>query len=204
MHYQTKKNQVEEENQLIWDEINQMRERVPKERLAGVAIDQRDAYYKDGEIYPLAQGVYTPNKNLSTTKAYKGPVIQALKPTHVQDKLTYKDIINEEKMSNMELFRKHHEMAMRRQTLDGSQSTKHNTAKKLFKPPLNPMSPGPKRNITLTGSAAGSEMATSGARAFKSKHNSVDLHIQTGIGQQDQQSRISSQKKSKIGQGVYQ
>ena len=57
-------------------------------------------------------------------------------------------------MSNMELFRKHHEMAMRRKTIDGSQSTKNNTTKKGFKPPLNPMSPGPKRNITLTGSEA--------------------------------------------------
>ena len=45
-------------------------------------------------------------------------------------------------------------MAMRRKTIDGSQSTKNNTTKKGFKPPLNPMSPGPKRNITLTGSEA--------------------------------------------------
>ena len=51
----------------------------------------------------------------------------------------------------------------------------------MFRPPMNPMSPGPKRNITLTGSAAGSDYdQTSQNRnqaVFRSKHNSVDLRI---------------------------
>lgn len=62
----------------------------------------------------MARGKHDVSKTLVTSKKYKGPLIQPLVPTYVADQLSYKDSVNISKLTDMELFKKHHELAMKR------------------------------------------------------------------------------------------
>ena len=90
-----RKKELEEENQFIWKEIASLRSRIPNYDFAGLNVAEKKAYFKEGEIYSLANGNYAPPADLVTKKPYQGPVIKPLIPNHVADQLSYKDLINE-------------------------------------------------------------------------------------------------------------
>ena len=90
-----KKKQIEDENAVIWKEIANLRSRIPGYDFAGLNVAEKKAFFKDGEVKPLAQGSYEVSKDLVTNRPYRGPAIKPQIPNHVADQMTYKDIINE-------------------------------------------------------------------------------------------------------------
>lgn len=138
---------VEKENNLMWQEIHHIKEVMPDQGFRDIDFEDRGAFYKDGVTQDMARGDHVVPKDLSTVKKYRGPLIQPLVPNYVADKLSYKDTVNITKLTDMELFKKHHELAMKkgpadsRAELDGFASAprtgKHLKNSKM--PPLNPV-----------------------------------------------------------------
>ena len=49
---------VEMENNLMWQEINQIKEVIPEEHFKDLQVNDRNAFYKDGVNSDLARGDY--------------------------------------------------------------------------------------------------------------------------------------------------
>jgi hypothetical protein len=81
-------NEIDEENNLMWEEIRKMSEIIPE---PGVSTDDRQSFLTEGGKNRPAEGKHSPPKNLITSKGYKGPEIKSLMPKYVQDKIKYSE-----------------------------------------------------------------------------------------------------------------
>ena len=82
-------NEIDEENNLMWDEIRNMSAVIPE--AGNVSINDRQTFLNENAKSRPAEGKHTPPKNLITSKNYRGPEIKALMPKYVQDSIKYKD-----------------------------------------------------------------------------------------------------------------
>lgn len=76
------------ENNLMWQEINQIKDVIPDQHIEDIDTNDRQAFYKDGVNAGLASGDYDKaelRKDISTSKKYKGPQIKPLVPNYIAD-----------------------------------------------------------------------------------------------------------------------
>jgi hypothetical protein len=75
--------ELDEENNLMWDEIREMSAIIPDRSGSNVSIDDRQSYLAENTKKGLAEGKHSPPKNLITSKNYRGPEIRPLMPKYV-------------------------------------------------------------------------------------------------------------------------
>ena len=101
---------MELENQLMWQEVGHLREKAPHNDFNNMEFQDRKALFVEGTIFELGQGKHPMPEDLSTTIKYKGPQIKPLLPNYVAEHLSYKETLNIDKLTNMEVLKKHHDL----------------------------------------------------------------------------------------------
>lgn len=84
--------ELDEENNMMWDEIKAMSVIIPeKSSLNNVSTHDRQSFLTADAKTRIAGGKHSPPPNLSTSKQYRGPEIKPTMPTYIKDKLNYQE-----------------------------------------------------------------------------------------------------------------
>lgn len=85
----------------------------PDYAFEGLAIEDRNMFVTpDPQAEAFAKGQSTPSKELISSRKYRGPLIKPLIPTHIANQIRYKDELNVDNLTNMQIIKKHVDLSM--------------------------------------------------------------------------------------------